>query len=650
MSMCRKITCRVARPLVIFLLTGGFFAAGLVPSWIDSSGNRLYAVTSTSACGTDLRLLVISADGTEVALSAIRWTLDYLGTPYTLYIATQNPGGLSQTMLEQGCRALFNGVILTTASLGYSADQGQTWQSALTPLEWQTLQQYEAVHRVRQVSWFTFPTPDIGFQWGTAIDTSQSPVTVQLTFIGQLVFPYLNSATPIQIGTGGNKKSYSYPVYSPNPLQIQNAYTYLAKPLDASTTPLAVDAKGNAVAAIHRFADGRESLALTFDSNPNLLHNQLFSYGVINWVNKGLFLGERHVYMSAQIDDLFIPDTRWTAQTACGTNLNDTGVELRIAGADLKSVIAWQERLRQYPNTPNLRLTMAFNGSGADVRDGLTRTAKNDQDKLYWVNHTFDHPNLDEVDAQTATDQITLNNDIASTLGFSRYSIENLVTPEVSGLTNPLMLHAAYSTGVRYVVTDTSKPGYSNPSPNVGIYNSIEPGIYMIPRRPNNLFFNVATPSDWTAEYNCLYEGFWGRKLSYDDILEKESQNLLSYMLLGDIDPWMFHQTNLKLYDGAHTLITDLLDRTLAKYNGYFRLPLLSPAMDDVGRRMKEREVFNTADVVATLGSTSLTLAAATDVTVPITGLRIAGAEQYGFQSIARVQVPAGGSVTIPLP
>ena len=636
------------RPVVAIWIAVGFLAVGLGPSWINPGGNRLHALTTpTSACGTDLRLLVISADGSEVALSAIRWSLDYLGTPYTLYIASANPNGLTSSMLEQGCRALYNGIILTTASLGYSSDGGLTWQSALTSLEWQTLQQYEAVHGVRQVSWFTFPTPDIGFEWGAAVDTTTSPLTVQLTTAGQSVFSYLNGGTSIVIGTGKKKATPTYPA---NPLQIQNAYTYLAKPLNRSTTPLIIDSQGHAVAAVHTFGDGRENLALTFDSNPNLLHNQLFSYGVINWVNKGLFLGERHVYMSPQIDDLFIADNRWTPRTACGTNPGDTGEQLRITSTDLKAVIAWQDRMRLSPNTANLRLTMAFNGAGTVGRDALTVAAKNNEAKFYWVNHTFGHPNLDAVDAQTATDELMQNNDVASRLGFSRYSLTNLVTPEISGLGNPLFLHAAYSAGVRYVVSDTSRAGYANPWPNVGITNSIEPGIYMIPRRPNNLFYNVATPSDWTTEYNCLYQAFWGRNLSYNDIVEKESQNLLTYMLFGDADPWMFHQTNLKLYDGVHTLLTDVLDRTLAKYNGYFRLPLLSPAMDEIGQRMKERAIFRDAGVTATLGATSLTLAAASDVTVPVSGLRIVGAEQYGGQSIAWVRVPAGETVTIPLP
>ena len=41
----------------------------------------------------------------------------------------------------------------------------------------------------------------------------------------------------------------------------------------------------------------------------------------------------------------------------------------------------------------------------------------------------------------------------------------------------------------------------------------------------------------------------------------------------------MFHQTNLAAYDGVHTLLTDLLDRTLAKYSGYVTVPIVSGAV-----------------------------------------------------------------------
>ena len=510
MSIARGVQRRTFRYLVLLValvavLAGSAFTGG---TSVQAQGS-----STVPACGIGLRLLVVTADGTEVALPAIESALRYLGTPYTLHIATQNPNALTPESLMDGCKARYNGIILTTASLAYTPDGGATWASALTPAEFQALESYERTYGVRQVTWFTFPTPDLGFQWGLGLDTTLSPLGIRLTSAGQAAFPYINNGSPLVIGTGKKKLSLVLPF---NPLEIRNAFTYLAKPLDASTQTLLGDVLGNALIAVKTYPDGRQNLAMTFDSNPYLLHNHLFSYGVVNWVTKGLFIGEKKIYMSPQIDDVFIPDSRWTSSTPCGTPVDATGAELRITASDWKAVRNWQNSKRGQPNTADLRLTMAFNGVGAEnLREALTTAARANEDDFYWVNHTYDHELLNAVDATTATWEIRENNRVAGELGLSRWNAKNIVTPEISGLTNPAFLHAAYEAGIRFLVSDTSKPGYNNPSPNTGIFNAIEPRLFMIPRRPNNMFFNVAIPSDWTSEYNCMYEGYWGKKLSY---------------------------------------------------------------------------------------------------------------------------------------
>jgi hypothetical protein len=48
--------------------------------------------------------------------------------------------------------------------------------------------------------------------------------------------------------------------------------------------------------------------------------------------------------------------------------------------------------------------------------------------------------------------------------------------------------------------------------------------------------------------------------------------------------------------------------------------------------------------------SKSITLVVERDATVPVTGLRVAGAELEGGQAVAHVRVAAGTPVTIALP
>jgi hypothetical protein len=592
--------------------------------------------TDPPACTTttlNLKILIISSDGNEADLPAITQALDYTGTPYTVYKAALTPNGLTPGMLSNNCQGNYQGVILTNGQLSYF--NGSAWTSALSQTEWTNLWTYEASFGVREVSWYTYPTADFGFQAPTgAVDTSTAPLSVQLTAQGKTTFSYMNPSSVVQ---------------------IQNAYTYLAQPLaDGATTPLITDAQGNALALIHAYTDGRQTLATTYDSNPNLLHEIVYSYGYINWLTSGLFLGYRHVVMSPQSDDEFIDDDIWTPSTACGTPVDQTGTTYRITGADLQAFTNWQKQVRAGGIAPNLMVSMAFNGTGtvpgAYTPDTLTAQAKTDQSEYYWISHTYDHTNLDNVNGTTTTTELTQNNQVAQQMGFTNYSSDNMVTPDVSGLTNSAFLQAASNFGIRYLVSDTSVAGYNNPAPNVGIYNPLVPSILEVPRHPVNLFYNVATPDEWTAEYNCMYASYWGHNLTYAELIDEESQNLLIYLLRGDLDPWMFHQPNLAAYDGTHSLLGDLLDATLAKYAKYYNVQVLFPSFDDIGATFANRIHYGNAGVTASITGKTLTLTAQNAATVPVTGVNSTGSEQYGGQYISYITLNAGQSVTIPLP
>jgi len=187
-----------------------------------------------------------------------------------------------------------------------------------------------------------------------------------------------------------------------------------------------------------------------------------------------------------------------------------------------------------------------------------------------------------------------------------------------------------------------------NPTPQTGIYNQYQPDILMVPRRPVNLYYNVTTPSQWTGEYNSIYHSYWGRDLSYGEILDKESDVLVQYMLRGEIDPWMFHQTNLRAYDGVHTLLGDLLDRTLDKYGSLFVLPARSLTHAALGEWMANRMRYNAAGIVASIkpDQGTLTITASQSAVVPVTGLCTASSETYGGQCVSHVSLSAGQTVT----
>ncbi len=601
------------------------------------SVTRLPSPPTTQAT-YDARLLVIAADGTEADLAAIRQSLDFLGTPYTVYTATLHPNGLTSDLLFAVTNGFYQGVILTTGNLSYF--DGTAYRSALNTTEWQTLWDYEAAFGVRQVTWYTFPTTDYGFSNSpTGISTTppNPPVTATLTTVGQTIFSYVNAA---------------------NPVAINYAFTYLASPAITGTTPLLTNSNGNALALVKAYPDGRENLALTFDSSSSLIHTLQLGYGVVNWVTRGLFLGERHVYMGAQVDDIFIADRIWPPGTPCDTDPSSTTVFYRIKGADFQLVRSWQQDKQTQPSTTGLRLSMAFNGLGATTAYTTDTTLRTSvlqyQHDFDWINHTYHHISWEDMNYNDARSEVTSNRAVAYQMQLSNFSYINLVTPEHSGLTNPNAMQAAADTGVRYVVSDSSRPGQNNPSPNAGNYNVLQPSILMIPRHPTNLFYNVSKPSEWAAEYNCRYHTYWGRDLAYTEILGKESDVLLRYMLKGEIDPWMFHQTNLRTYDGRHFTLADLLDATLSKYNALFNLPVVSLTMNKLGSNMTNRMGYNATGAIANIvpGQT-ITIHSDQDAIIPITGARAdsegSTTEVYGGQQISLVKLQANQSITISL-
>lgn len=609
----------------------------------------------------DMKLLVLSADGKEAGLPAIQSTLDYLGAAYNVVILKQRPGWLTRANLTDELKGFYQGVILATGTLVYNADPaGWSPQPTVSNAEWQVLWSYERDFGARQVTWYTEPTLDFGYGtpnplWGS--DPGPAGLSASLTSTGfNKVFKYLSQSAKVNIAY---------------------AWTYQAKTVLSDTVPVLVDGSGNALASIRTYPDGRENLALTFDSNPNQNHMVMLNYGIVNWVTKGIFLGERHIYLAAQNDDLFIPDELWDPKT-----LTTTASTYRMNGDDVRALVNWQTAINQRPTTGQVKMQYAFNAVGTtadyetdkstlptpgsqplatplklyskpkDDKASVTTAIRQSQTDLMFINHTWDHTNLDATSYDETYGELMRNINQASLMGLSYFSPKNLVTPDVSGLRNSEALKAMIAAGVKNMVSDTSRPGENNPAPNVGIPNwSFPDSLYMIPRYPTNLFYNVGTPTEWASEYNFLYRAYWGRNLTYSEILDKEADVVLGYMLRGNINPIMLHQTNTRFYDKTHSTQTDLLDRIFQKYDAVFNLPILSLQMDEIGQRMRDKGQYLSAGVRATWdpASKKVTLKATKAAVVPVTGLQTGtlAEELYGAQYISHVSVPAGATVEL---
>lgn len=258
-----------------------------------------------------------------------------------------------------------------------------------------------------------------------------------------------------------------------------------------------------------------------------------------------------------------------------------------------------------------------------------------------------------------ALQQLQQNNAVATQLGLTRYTKVNLIQPDISGLNNPEFLQAAVDFGIKYLISDTSRTGDpAHYGPNEGAYNATQPSLLQIARYPVNLYFNVSTPDQWLAEDNCLYPASapFGHVTTYQQLLDRESTVLLRYLLQGHNRPLMFHQPNLRAYDGKHSLLSDLLNATLAKYAQLVTVPIQSPTENRLGELQAARMQYNDAWKNAGLSGRivpgkAITLTASKAVTVPVTGLKASAfvTEMYAGQKISYIPLTAGQILTVPL-
>ena len=565
-------------------------------------------MTRADGVSVDARLLVITANGTSASVAAITTVLGYLGTPYDVLNASTGPD-VTADYLAAGDHGRYHGILLDSGDLAVGSS------SPFSDAEWMVLASYEARFGVRRAVVYAHPSAAYGLVLTGGSDARANPIVTHCTAAGSAVFVGANCAGPVAIDDG---------------------WAYSSQPADAFTQPLLVDAGGSVYAATRTYADGREVLLLTFAQSPTAFHTLALGYGVVNWVTNGVFVGEHHVYATPQIDDFYLPSKIYTGGT------------YRITAADLQAFTSWQNARRADPLTAHFRSAFAFNANGARPagQDALTDKGHELEGSFTWINHTWDHQDMNAMSYATAFEELNKNNQYGVGAGFDEYAVENLVTPGISGLDNAEVMRAAFDIGIRQLVSDTSQPGQANPTPNAGYYNALNPGLLMMPRRPTDLYFDVSQPAEWAAEYGVRHTGTF----TYDQLIATVSDSLARYMLRGENDTWMFHQANLRDNGGGKSLLSDLLDAAFAKYAACATFPVSSPAMDDLAERVEARMDLDASGVSATIGpGPQLSVRVMNAATVPVTGLCTASAETYAGQQISYLRLAAGQSVTLSL-
>jgi hypothetical protein len=376
----------------------------------------LLALASASASAAqriDMRVLLLGASGSEPTFQAWEAQLRREGVPYSTFIASRGHTPLRAEALsrtEGGIEeARYQAVIAAVGNLPVCDEEG--CHSALSAEEWTALTEFERSFHVRQISQYVYPEPGFGTNWPSSGGAFEG-VAGRLTAEGERVFPYLRG--PVSIGSG--------------------TWGYLATPYAAEFTTLVTDGGGsNALLGIYRHAEGREELIGTFDGNQYQVQSQLLRHGELAWATRGTYFGDQRTYLELQVDDLFLPDDVWDTET--NRTLYEPEAAVRMNAEDATAAIEWS-------NSRRLRLDMVFNGGGSvEYRaehggsDPLLTTLRERASAFGWINHTYDHPNLDCSTQRFIEDEIGDNVEWARGAGLTVDDGE-LVTGEHSGLAN----------------------------------------------------------------------------------------------------------------------------------------------------------------------------------------------------------------------
>jgi hypothetical protein len=619
--------------------------------------------TPANAAGTrqrvDLRVLVLS-DG-QTGVDTVVAQLDREGVPYTTIDLTApgrpqiTPAGLADSVGGVR-RAKYQGVVVPN-------------ETAVSGAEATALADFEREFGVRQLDAYTSANANVGLTtaWSGVLDGTTMTVTAAAKAAG---FGYL--AGPVGVAD-----------LDP---AVDESYGYLgAAAAGASYTPLVTaTAPGGASGALLGVYthDGREELVNTLAMNRNQTHAMVLGHGLVQWLTKGVHLGQWRNWFSVHVDDVFLPDDRWDTDANCTVgddcDASVTNSTIRMTPADVTQLVQWQQQ-------QGLKLDMVFNGEGsvdAGAGDPLTTSLLANKAKLRWINHTYSHEYLGcvqdfSVKPWVCTSQMVSQADIvaqiqdnvnwAKSKGIPLTASE-LVTGEHSGLKslpqmpadNPNLAPALTQAGIKVVASDASRESVSR---TVGSARTEK-------RWPMNIYYNVATASEEVDEYNWIYtsRADGGSGICEDNpqtstciaplstatgftgyIVPIETRIAFDHIVSGDPAPHYAHQSNLT----GDRVLYPVLDSVLARYRATFTAatPVVNGSFTDIDTQRQRQSAWmaqaQTVEAYTLDGQVTVINHGATALAVPITvpaNTRTVGVSVLGLEALGGVYGDAYGA------
>jgi hypothetical protein len=610
---------------------------------------RASAQILTLARRVNLNVLVLSAGdvGTDMMKAGLREG----GVPFTeINLTASNRTKITDSFLADAAslfikRGKFQAIIAPNEA-----------PAGLTAAEKTALDKYQREFKVRRLSAYVWPSASIGLNgptWSGPFDG----FTAQVTAAGKTnQFGYLNGPVPFDDNDPAISETYGYlPIPLPADTVNKRSFTnFVEVPIPQTTS------NGTLIGVWND--NGREEMVITCAMNQYQFQQQALFNGILNWLTYGVHLGTERNYFSMHVDDVFLPDARWSRTNNCtvGDDCAPSVIEpdIIMTPADVDYAIAWQK-------ANGFTFDLAFNGAGyvetMEEFGSFPLGTKLLQSKasFRWINHTYSHmyvgciqdfstipfhcatntkgqvlwTTLGDVDAE-----IDLNISFATTNKLPITRTE-LVTGEHSGLRrtpqepsdNPNLLSALKSDGIAWIGSDNSRESAQR-KVNTAL---------TLPRYPMNIYYNTGKKSEAVDEYNFIYNSVANggsglcesnplstciapldTETGFDAyIVPLEVRIALLHILSNSPRPHYAHQSNL----AEDRILYPVLTQLLSNYKTVFATSaaIVNPTMTQAGTEMKNLADWATASSKVTAyvqnGQLTLSVSGLSAVNVPIT-------------------------------
>ncbi|ORX56606.1 hypothetical protein BCR36DRAFT_580921 [Piromyces finnis] len=592
-----------------------------------------------------MRALVLSTEKPETVLSS----LASYGIQYdNLIYNCENPLEGELYLLDETTKdPKYNMIILASGAMKTNCYGSVV--SALSDDHWKALRNYESKYNIRRVTLNASPedASEIGVQaYNDKIEKkSLLPIYASKNKFTNHLFNNAGILETAPFNTLGIRHDFA---------KINNST--ISAPVLSYNIKSKKD--GEAIAAVYsKLEDGNERLTFFLSSNGRNPTSLIINHLWIPWVSKYIYSGFRRIYLSQHIDDIFTSEKL----IPVSDKFYNKNKFYKNTVADFDNLVRYQnEILTKMPAGSSYHLELVFNGNGIlddssynlDIEEdeGVSNNfikpkgtgvckwpeypypatwleseldknslfnffkEKYAHENFYWASHGFTHQSLNNATFTDVANQIEVNKKMALHLGISDkgiFSRHVIIPPHSSGLHNGDAIDAFIKNNIEVAFGNIHREDITNDESNekaaymawrTTLESSNVDNYPVIPRIPTMLFRQCSTPSENTVKYNKMFEGT-GLIASFDEILNRDTQQALLSLFQLRHYPFQFHQANLRSADlpNQKSLVEQWTEKLVEKYNQYVKWPIVSVKSDDIRTSFLEREKFENCDLTQQL-------------------------------------------------